>query len=148
MYYGKGAGMMPTGVAVVSDIIEVCRDIVGFSEGGLPPGAFREIRPAEPAPLDALECENYLCVHVPNVPGVLGRVASCLGRHGVSIKRMNQDTPGPGEAIDMVIMTERTAEAKVRAAIAELDTFEDTLAPTHRFRILEPEGESSAEEGS
>jgi len=137
MYYGRGAGMMPTGVAVVSDIIEVCRDIVGFSEGGPPPGAFREIRPVAPASLDGLECENYLCVHVPNVPGVLGKVASCLGRHGVSIKRMNQDTPGPGEPIDMVIMTERVPEAKIQAALAELDTFEFALMPTHRFRILD-----------
>ncbi|WP_045115225.1 homoserine dehydrogenase [Plesiocystis pacifica] len=136
MYYGKGAGMMPTGVAVVSDIIEVCRDIVGFTEGGPPPGAFRTIRGSAPGPLDALECENYLCVHVPNIPGVLGRVASCLGRHGVSIKRMNQDTPDAGEAIDMVIITERTAEAKVRAALAEVDAFEFSLAPTHRFRML------------
>jgi homoserine dehydrogenase len=145
MYYGKGAGMMPTGVAVVSDIIEVCRDIVGFSEGGPPPGAFRVIRPLEPAPLDELECENYLCVHVPNVPGVLGRVASCLGRHGVSIKRMNQDTPGEGEPIDMVIMTERTAEAKVRAALVEVDAFESSLMPTHRFRILDPDLEQGPE---
>ena len=139
MYYGKGAGMMPTGVAVVSDIIEVCRDIVGFSEGGPPPGAFREIRELAPGVLDELECENYLCVHVPNVPGVLGRVASCLGRHEVSIKRMNQDTPGAGEAIDMVIITERTAEAKVRAALEEVDRFDFSLGPTHRFRILDPE---------
>jgi homoserine dehydrogenase len=137
MYYGKGAGMMPTGVAVVSDVIEVCRDIVGFSENGPPAAAFREIRPAEPAALDELECENYLCVHVPNVPGVLGKVASCLGRHGVSIKRMNQDTPGPGEPIDMVILTERTRDVQVRAAIAEVNTFDVTLLPCHRFRILE-----------
>jgi hypothetical protein len=68
---------------------------------------------------------------------VLGKVASCLGRHGVSIKRMNQDTPGAGEPIDMVIMTERTAEAKVRAAVAEVDTFDLALMPTHRFRILD-----------
>ena len=136
--------MMPTGVAVVSDIIEVCRDIVGFSEGGPPPGAYREIRPIVPEPLDALVCENYLCVHVPNVPGVLGKVASCLGRHGVSIKRMNQDTPGPGEPIDMVILTEPTAEAKVRAAIAEVDTYDLALMPTHRFRILD---DADAREG-
>jgi homoserine dehydrogenase len=136
LYYGRGAGMMPTGVAVVSDIIEVCRDIVG-SSAGLSPAGFRAIRSVEAAPLDELECENYLCIHVPNVPGVLGRVASCLGRHGVSIKRMNQDTPGPGEPIDMVIMTERTREDRVRAALAEVDTFDVALAPSHRFRILD-----------
>jgi homoserine dehydrogenase len=141
MYYGKGAGMMPTGVAVVSDVIEVCRDIVGFTDGVVPCQAW-EIRPVEPASLDDLECENYLCAHVPNVPGVLGKVASCLGRHGVSIKRMNQDTPGPGEPIDMVILTERTRDAQVRAAIAEVDTFDVTLLPCHRFRILESELEN------
>jgi homoserine dehydrogenase len=134
MYYGKGAGMMPTGVAVVSDVIEVCRDIVSFSEGVW---GYREVPAVEPAPLDELECENYLCVHVPNVPGVLGKVASCLGRHGVSIKRMNQDTPGPGEPIDMVIVTERTRDVLVRNAIAEVNTFDVTLLPCHRFRILE-----------
>jgi homoserine dehydrogenase len=135
MYYGKGAGMMPTGVAVVSDVIEVCRDVIGFTEGVVPSRSW-EIRGLEPAPLDDLECENYLCVHVPNVPGVLGRAASCLGRHGVSIKRMNQDTPAPGEPFDMVILTDRTREAQVRAAIAELDTFDLALQPCHRFRIL------------
>ncbi|MFV8749315.1 homoserine dehydrogenase [Nannocystaceae bacterium ST9] len=138
LYYGRGAGMMPTGVAVVSDIIEVCRDIVA-SSAGLAPAGFHAIRSVEPGPLDELECENYLCVHVPNVPGVLGRVASCLGRHGVSIKRMNQDTPGPDEPIDMVIMTERTREHRVREAIAEVDTFDVALAPSHRFRILDVE---------
>ncbi len=136
LYYGRGAGMMPTGVAVVSDIIEVCRDIVG-SSAGLNPGGFRAIRSVEPASLDSSECENYLCVHVPNVPGVLGRVASCLGRHGVSIKRMNQDTPGPAEPIDMVIMTERTREDRVREALIEVDTFDVALTPSHRFRILD-----------
>lgn len=146
LYYGRGAGRMPTGVAVVSDIIEVCRDIVSFSAGlswGHPqsPQTFgapqRPVLTIEAAPLDAVECENYLCVHVPNVPGVLGRVASCLGRHGVSIKRMNQDTPGPNEPIDMVIMTERTREDAVLAAIAELDTFDSVLLPTHRFRLFD-----------
>ncbi len=143
MYYGKGAGMMPTGVAVVSDIIEVCRDIVALSEGDVAPGGFREVQAREPLALDALECENYLCVHVPNVPGVLGEVASCLGRHGVSIKHMNQDTPGEGEAIDMVIITERTAEHKVQAALAELDRSRASLEPTHRFRIFAPTPEQA-----
>ncbi|HLT36416.1 MAG TPA: homoserine dehydrogenase [Enhygromyxa sp.] len=147
LYYGKGAGMLPTGVAVVSDLIEVCRGIVGSPEWR-PSGprtceaeSGGDVSAPSRNPYLSLECENYLCVHVPNIPGVLGRVASCLGRHGVSIKRMNQDTPGPGEPIDMVILTERTAEAKVQAAVAEVDTFDVSLSPTHRFRILEPDQE-------
>jgi homoserine dehydrogenase len=139
LYYGPGAGMMPTGMAVVSDIIEAARRIITFADSGPPPEAFSNISPAHAAPLDAVEYENYLCAQVPNVPGVLGRVAGCLGRHGVSIKRMNQDTPGFGEPIDMVILTERTTEARLRAAIAEIDTFDDVIGSTRRIRMLEPE---------
>jgi homoserine dehydrogenase len=139
LYYGRGAGMMPTGMAVVSDLIEVCRNLVTFVEGGPPPESFQVVMDAVPAPVSTLRYENYLCVHVPNVPGVLGRVASCLGRHGVSIKRMNQDTPGPGEPIDMVILTEEVDEASVLGAVRELDASPDVLQPTLRIRILDPD---------
>jgi homoserine dehydrogenase len=140
LYYGRGAGMMPTGMSVVSDILEVCRSVLAFAGGGGPRRwPFANVPVVEPLPLDDERFENYLCAHVPNVPGVLGRVASCLGRHGVSIKRMNQDTPGPAEPIDMVILTEAVEEAKLQAAIRELDRFEHVLAPTHRFRMLPPD---------
>ena len=81
--------------------------------------------------------ENYLCVHVKNVPGILGKVASCLGRHGVSVKQVKQDPRGPGLPVDMVIITERIEDAKVRAAIAEIDAFEDVAGETHRFRLVD-----------
>jgi homoserine dehydrogenase len=139
LYYGQGAGMMPTGTAVVSDIIEVCRGLQSFAVGRPPPQAFASVEEARPRPLDMERSENYLCVHVPNVPGVLGRVATCLGAHGVSIQRMNQDTPAPGEPIDMVILTEPVEEHKLVAALQAVDRFEDVLAPTRRLRILPPD---------
>ena len=139
MYYGRGAGMMPTGTAVVSDIIEVGRGLQSFAEGRPPPQAFSRIEEGTPISLDDERSENYLCVHVPNIPGVLGRVASCLGEHGVSISRMNQEAPGDSEVVDMVILTELVEEKKLQAAIAALDRFEDALAPAHRLRILPPD---------
>jgi len=142
LYYGQGAGMMPTGVAVVSDIIEVCRDILSFAESGPPPEAFEQIESVTPAPVGDLMCENYLCVYAPNVPGVLGRVSSCLGAHGVSIKRMKQETPDPGRPIEMVIITEAVAESNLRAAMTEIDTFDELTRPTHRIRMLPREAVS------
>jgi homoserine dehydrogenase len=139
LYYGQGAGAMPTGMAVVSDIIEVCRAVVGFSGEGPPPQAFAEIHDASPKSLSSERSENYLCVHVPNVPGVLGRVASCLGRHGVSIKRMYQDTPEGSAPVDMVIVTESVEERRLQGALTELDGYEDVLEPTHRLRMLAPD---------
>lgn len=140
LYYGRGAGMMPTGMSVVSDIIEVCRSVLASAGGGGPRRwPFAKVPVVEPSSLADERFENYLCAHVPNVPGVLGRVASCLGRHGVSIKRMNQDTPGANEPIDMVILTEAVEESKLQAALQELDQFDHVLAPTHRFRMIEPD---------
>lgn len=137
LYYGRGAGMMPTGMAVVSDIIELCRSMFSFDAGRAPPEAFATIEEVEPCAADEDRHENYLCVHVKNVPGVLGRVASCLGTHEVSIKQVKQDPRGFAEPVEMVIVTEMAEDAHVDRALAELDTFPDVIAPTHRFRIRE-----------
>ena len=131
LYYGRGAGMMPTAVAVVSDLIELARDLVA----GVAPPVAPAVRELAPAPMDLLEHENYLCVHVPNVPGVLGRVATCLGRHGVSISRMIQDRPGRGP-VPMVILTEAINERAMQAALTELAASPDVAAPPTRIRML------------
>ena len=52
---------------------------------------------------------------------------------------MHQDTPGPNEPIDMVIITEHVEDAKMRAAMDDIDGFEDCLAPSLRIRMLDPE---------
>lgn len=140
LYHGRGAGPMPTGMAVVSDIIELCRHMFAFDAGRPPPEAFATVENATPISLTDVAHENYLCVHVTNVPGVLGRVASCLGRHGVSVKRLEQELGGAKEAVDMVVVTERVPESSVQAAVAEIDGFDDVRGPTHRFRIREPDG--------
>ena len=131
LYYGRGAGMMPTAVAVVSDLIELARDLVA----GVAPPIAPSVRELSPAPMDPLEHENYLCVHVPNIPGVLGRVATCLGRHGVSISRMIQDRPGRGP-VPMVILTEAVSERAMQAALTELAASSDVATPPTRIRML------------
>lgn len=137
LYYGRGAGMMPTGTAVVADLVEVCRAIIGFSDHGSGVDELDAIVDVTPASLDD-EChENYVRVSVPNVPGVLGQVATCLGSHGVSIKRVNQDPRGPNLPVEMVIVTESVADVRLRAALAEIDGLPTTLAPALRLRLLE-----------
>lgn len=139
LYYGRGAGMMPTGTAVVSDLVEVCRSVVAFADRGPPPEALASIVDVVPIPTGDERHENYVRVTVPNVPGVLARVAGCLGRHGVSIKRLNQDPQGPELPVDMILVTEAIEDVRLRAALAEIDCLDTTLAPAMRLRILPPE---------
>lgn len=139
LYHGRGAGPMPTGMAVVSDIIELCRHVFAFDAGRPPPEAFSTVDDAELASDADVHHENYLCVHVSNVPGILGRVATCLGRHGVSIKRVKQDLRGEGAPVDMVIITESVANSSVTAALQEVDALSDVRGSTHRFVIREPD---------
>lgn len=139
LYYGRGAGMMPTGTAVVSDLVEVCRSVVAFADRGPPPEALGNIADVVPISNGDERHENYLRVRVPNVPGVLAAVAGCLGRHGVSIKRLNQDPRGPDLPVDMVLVTEAIEDVRLRGALAEIDALETTLVPTMRLRLLPPE---------
>lgn len=142
MYYGQGAGMMPTAVAVVSDLVEVAR---GALRGQDPhvhgaPLLGGDLETQESLPMDALSHRNYLCVHTPHRAGVLGRVASTLGRHGVSIARVRQDAPDEAGHARMIIITERVREDAMRAALAELDGGGDCEQPTVRIRFLESPG--------
>jgi homoserine dehydrogenase len=139
LYYGRGAGMMPTGTAVVSDLVEVCRSVVAFADRGPPPEALGNIADVEPLPGGDERHENYVRVSVPNVPGVLARVAGCLGRHGVSIKRVNQDPRGPDVPVDMILVTEAIEDSHLGAALAEIDGLDTTLVPAMRLRILPEE---------
>ncbi|MFY0537608.1 ACT domain-containing protein [Nannocystis pusilla] len=133
LYYGRGAGMMPTAVAVVSDILEVARDLLAglYSRPG-PTGQVPSAIPAPIAlrPLADVVCAHYLRFRAPHVPGVLGRVAACLGRHGVSIRRMSQETPSDDGSAAMVMLTEPVADGPLAAALVE------AALPVTRLRLL------------
>lgn len=143
MYYGQGAGMMPTGVAVTSDIMDVARTILAHRAGEtIKEDDASQVSPLASvvgSPMDSLEHANYVCVHVAHVSGVLGRVATILGAHGVSIAKMRQDHPEGASHARLVIVTEVVSEAAMAAAIAEIERGDDCVEPTVRIRFMESE---------
>jgi len=127
MYYGQGAGAMPTSTAVIADLIAAVRDREIGPTPRVPPWGIpqRALRRLKVRPLAALEGEYYLRFMARDRPGVLGRLAGILGRSGVSIASVIQRERGAGEATVPIAM--RTHLAKERAlrralaAIARLD---------------------------
>jgi homoserine dehydrogenase len=134
MLYGQGAGAMPTGSAVVSDIIDLTRNILSGSPGRVP------LPPAKPLvtlrPHDEVRCAYYLHFSVKDEPGVLARTASRLAGRRISIAAVEQrEQNDQGKPVPLVIVTHQAREADLRAAIAEIDRDGATLAPTRLIRI-------------
>jgi len=137
MLYGQGAGAMPTGSAVVSDIIDLTRNILAGSPGRVP------LPPAKPLvtlrPHEEVRCAYYLRFAVKDEPGVLARIASRLAQGRISIAAVQQrEQNDEGKPVPLVIVTHRARESDLRAAIAEIDLSPATLAATRLVRIENP----------
>ncbi len=126
LYYGRGAGQMPTASAVVGDLI----NLVAGSYGAL----FENMATwpdQQPAPkladLDRVTARYYLRVNALDQPGVLARVAEVLGEHGVSIAAVNQHEQSVGQFVSLVVITHEAATGAVRRAaddIAQMDVID------------------------
>jgi homoserine dehydrogenase len=120
MYYGAGAGMLPTAMAVVSDMIEIGRNIYARAAGA--PVARRPLTAGARAlmPIRDVSTRYYLRFGVHDQPGVLGQLMTILGAHGVSIAQVVQDTTSKSP-VWVVVITHEASEGAVRDALAEID---------------------------
>ena len=144
LFYGKGAGMMPTASAVVSDVIEVCRNILQNRHGRIPGFGYQAGRERR---LHLLQNSGsisryYLRFSAVDQPGVLGRIATLLGKNQVSIAEMRQyDTSAGsvGGGVPIVMLTHEAVEGHVTAALKGTDQLDITTAPTQVLRVMAPE---------
>ncbi len=136
MITGLGAGAMPTAMSVVSDLVDVGRNLLAGAHGRVPSRAFRgqpSVRSVEQA--GALRSRYYLRFSVKDRPGVLARIAGVLGAFEVSIEQMLQDGGDEETPAQVVILTHVAREADVIAALSEVDRLRHVLAPTMLLRI-------------
>jgi len=122
MYYGQGAGSMPTATAVVADLIAAARDREIGSGVRVPPWGVprRALRPLPIRPLDALEGEYYLRFMALDRPGVLARIAGILGRADISIASVIQKDRRAGTTVPVVLRTHRARERNLGRALGEI----------------------------
>ena len=122
MYYGQGAGSMPTATAVVGDLIAAVRDRQAGRAARVPPWGMpqRLLRRVPVRPLAALESEYYLRFMAVDRPGVLGTIAGIIGRFDISIASVIQKDRRAGTTVPVVIRTHRAREANVARALAAI----------------------------
>jgi len=135
MFYGRGAGQLPTASAVWSDIVEIARRLAH----GIPSLAL-ELPSVGPAalplrPMDSIRSCYYLRVMAQDRPGVLSRVAGILGENNISIASVIQKGRATGEAVPVVMMSHEAREHDMRVALAAIDRLRVVAAPTTMIRV-------------
>jgi homoserine dehydrogenase len=137
LFYGRGAGQMPTASAVVSDLVGVALGSVPLAFGKL--RMFPDsLAPADVLPFEQLESRYYLRLSAQDVPGVLAEVTEALGRNGISLSAVLQREAGErGAMVPVVITTHQAREGSIRAAVSEIDALRTIQPPTVCLRILD-----------
>ena len=136
MYYGAGAGMMPTAMSVVSDLIEVARNVCAGATGSRPLRSQQDTETARVRPMEELESGYYLRFSVEDRPGVLGQLSTILGAHGVSISELLQKPASEeDQPVAVIALTHQANEGRLQAALTEIDGAGLLLAPTVLLRI-------------
>jgi homoserine dehydrogenase len=140
LYYGAGAGEMPTASAVVADLIEISREIQRGSAGAVAPLSYlpHHLVPKPLVGLDELAGRFYLRFTAADEPGVLARIAGALGDQGVGIESVVQKGGQDSKAaVPIIVLTHRADEAALVRALAQVDELKDVKAPTVVVRIEE-----------
>ena len=137
LYYGPGAGALPTASSVVADIIDISRLITADSGNRVPHLAFQpsQVQEQRILPIDEITSSYYLRVQVEDKPGVLGRIAGLLADENVSIEALIQKGVQDDSTPEIVILTHSTQEKKVKKAIAAIEALPFVYKPVVMIRM-------------
>ncbi len=140
LYYGAGAGEMPTASAVVADLIEIARELQRGGAGPVAPLSYlpHHLVPKPSVALDEQSGRFYLRFTVADELGVLAEIAGALGENGVGIESVVQKGSLESETVvPIIVLTHRANEAALRDALAQMDELQQVKAPTLVVRIEE-----------
>jgi len=119
-YYGWGAGSLPTGVAVVSDLLRVAREIRSGSPERVSPFAHERLGVNKPVPVTVQKRAYYLRFRVDDRPGIIARLAGILASKGISLEAVLQEPSTTKHDLPFVITVEPTSEQSIRDAVDEM----------------------------
>lgn len=122
LLYGHGAGMMPTASAVVSDIVDIARNILSGTVRRVPPLSYQRdsIRRIPVLPIDDLLTHYYFRFAALDRPGVLSTISGILGKYDISLQSVHQKGRKTNGSVPLVMLSHRAKEADVKRALAEI----------------------------
>ena len=135
---GHGAGALPTGSAVVGDVVEIARNILAGLGERLPAGSFQD-KEVEIIPLknsSEVDSEYFLRFSVLDKPGVISMISGILGKHSISIESMIQRGRGKnGEGVPLVMMCHKSSEQNFQSALNEIEQLNVVCKKPNLIRV-------------
>lgn len=135
LYYGRGAGEMPTASAVVSDIVDIARDIMAGSVGRIHGIGMVERSDIKIMVMDDVHSRYYFRFLAIDKPGVLSKISGILGAYNISIESMIQKGRKKEKAVPLVMMTHEAREKDVVCALREIDKLPVVSGKTTFIRV-------------
>jgi homoserine dehydrogenase len=138
LFYGQGAGQMPTGSAVVSDLVELGRNLLVRANGHRVPSLSYQEFAIEKTPLKKIEevvMPYYMRFSALDRPGVLSKISGILGKYDISIVSVIQKGRRIKGAVPIVMMTHEAKEKNVHRALKEIDRLGVILGKTMYIRV-------------
>jgi homoserine dehydrogenase len=135
---GHGAGALPTGSAVVADVIEIARNIISGAQDRVPLQSFRKpsVKSIPLKDISKIKCEYYLRFWVLDKPGVLSQISGILGNHDISIESVIQRVKDDnGKGVPLVMMSHDAKEKNIQAALKEINAMKEVFEKTVLIRV-------------
>ncbi len=122
LLYGRGAGMMPTASAIISDVVDIARNILTRSVGRVPLLSYQRnhVNNIPVMPIDEIISQYYFRFSALDQPGVLSKISGILGNHGISLKSVHQKGRKSSGSVPLVMLTHLAKESDVKKALSEI----------------------------
>ena len=128
-YYGQGAGSLPTGVAVVSDLMRVAREILSGSPERVSPFAHPRLGEYNPIPVTLQRRAFYLRFRVKDRPGIIAALSRILAEKNISLEAVLQLPCDSKQDLPFVITLEPSLEESVREAVDRMQGLDFLVEP-------------------
>jgi len=138
LFYGQGAGQMATGSAVLSDLVELGRNLLVQAQGPRVPSLSYQEFAIEKNPLKRIEeivMPYYMRFSALDQPGVLSKISGILGKNGISIISVIQKGRRIKGSVPIVMMTHEAKEKNVHRALKEINRLGVILGKTMFIRV-------------
>ncbi len=139
LYYGAGAGALPTASAVIGDLIEISREIKRGQAGAVAPLSYlpKHIVAKDSVPDTEIMGTAYLRFTAKDDPASLSQITDALGKNGVGVATIVQRAAGDSGSVSIIVLTQTASEASLNAALATIAAIAQVTDAPRVIRIEE-----------